>query len=277
MSDSLAVDLRPKLRAPELVVDSASVIALPGTEDAAPPAGSDDALALEFAEKHAEELRYSAGLDWLRFDGQRWLPDTRLRRYDAARAICRAAATTHSHNPKAASRLASAGTVSAVISLSRSDPRLNVDADAWDADLRVLNTPEGIVNLMTGDQRKTTPSDLVTKVTAVAPAAGPASVWCKFLADVFEGDGATIEFMRMMLGYCLTGSTKEHKLFFFWGDGSNGKSTLLDLVEWLMGDYALKLPAQVLMHSRTQQHPTELAQLQGRRLATSSEIEDGMY
>jgi putative DNA primase/helicase len=80
-----------------------------------------------------------------------------------------------------------------------------------------------------------------------------------------------------MLGYCLTGSNREQKLFFFHGKGSNGKSTLLDLVEWLMGDYSLKLPASVLMQTKLSSHPTELAQLQGRRLASSSEIEDGQY
>jgi len=236
---------------------------------------SEDALALQFATRHEADLRYSHGMDWLFFDGTRWTPDSRMHRYDFSRRLCRA--TASGLDRKTAAKLAAASTVNAVVSLARCDQRLVVDAGHWDADLHLLNTPGGIVDLLTGKIRQTRYTDLVTRVTEVAPTPGPTPTWDRFLDQVFLSDEEVIEFIQTLLGYCLTGSTREQKLFFFFGKGSNGKSTLLDLVEWIMGDYSLKLPAQVLMQSKYSAHPTELAQLQGRRLATSSEIEDGQY
>lgn len=236
---------------------------------------TEDALALVFAQLHADEFRYSHGMDWLYFDGGRWVRDHRLRRYAFARLICRAAA--QGAGDKQAARLESASTVNAVLSLARSDSSLNVAADAWDANGDQLNTPGGMVDLRTGEIRRTLANDLVTKITSTAPEAGPALTWQRFLFEVFEGDTEVIAFLQVLLGYYLTGCTREHKVFFCYGKGANGKSTLVDLVLWLLGDYALKLPANVLMQSKHTAHPTELAQLQGRRLAISSEIEDGQY
>ena len=236
---------------------------------------SEDALALDFATRHEIHLRHTAGMDWLHFNGFRWESDTRMHRYDYARQLCRSVAD--GLNEKVACKVTAASTVNAVVSLARCDQRLVVDAHVWDSDTRIINTPGGIVDLLTGKIRATRHTDLVTRMTEVAPDAKPAPNWDMFLDSVFIGDAHTIAFMQTLLGYCLTGSTREQKLFFFFGKGSNGKSTLLDLVEWLLGDYSIKLPASVLMQSRMTSHPTELAQLQGRRLATSSEIEDGQY
>lgn len=236
---------------------------------------SEDSIALGFAARHAADLRYTAGMDWLHFNGMRWEKDKRMHRYDFARVICRSLSTGLPE--KDARRITAAATVNAVVSLARCDQRLVVDADEWDSDFMMINTPGGMVDLLTGEIRPTEPTDHVTRMTEVAPCNQPTPVWDKFLDSVFIGDAEVIEFIQVLLGYCLTGSTREQKLFFFFGKGSNGKSTLLDLVEWILGDYSIKLPASVLMQSRHTSHPTELAQLQGRRLATSSEIEDGQY
>lgn len=236
---------------------------------------SEDALALEFARRHEPHLRYTHGMDWLYFNGANWGPDRSMRRYDYARHLCRSAAA--GHDDKDGRKIAAASTVNAVVSLARSDQRLIVNAETWDSDPGIINTPAGIVELLTGTIKPTSHTDYVTCMTAVPPLNQHAPVWARFLQSVFENDEDVINFIQALLGYCLTGFTREQKLFFFFGKGSNGKSTLLDLVEWLMGDYSLKLPASVLMQSRNSSHPTELAQLQGRRLATSSEIEDGQY
>ena len=98
----------------------------------------------------------------------------------------------------------------------------------------------------------------------------------RFLQDVF-GDADTIDFVQCALGYCITGDRREQMLFFWHGTGANGKSTLLDLVQWLFGSYGLKLPSSALMVTRNERHPTELAQLRGRRLAISSELEEGQF
>ena len=103
---------------------------------ARPPAFSDDALALRFAELHADEMRHVAAWgQWLRFDGARWVPDKTLTAFDLARRICREAAqVAAAAKAGTASAITSAKTVAAVVSLARADRRLAMTEDQWDTD-----------------------------------------------------------------------------------------------------------------------------------------------
>jgi len=241
-----------------------------------PPELSDDALALEFAEQALPSFRWTPGMGWMHDDGTRWRRDDALTRYDLARRICRVAAL--SAKPTDAARLTSAKTVAAALQLAQTDLRLGVPAGAWDNDPLMLNTPNGIVDLRTGSMRPRRPDDYVTAATRVAPDfAAQCSVFERFVFEVFQHDHQMVEFVRRMLGYCLTGSVREQVLFFWYGEGSNGKSTLLDLFHWLMAGYAHKLPANALMAQRHERHPADIAALRGKRVAVSSELDEGSF
>ncbi len=124
-------------------------------EDAAarPPAFSDEALALRFAERHAEDLRFVAAWGkWLAWDGARWRFDDTLNAFDLARHVCREAAAECKTNARKA--IASAKTVAAVVTLARADRRLAATVDQWDADPWLLNTPDAIVDLRSGRIRR---------------------------------------------------------------------------------------------------------------------------
>lgn len=244
--------------------------------DATAPEFSDDSLALHFVELGAAHFRWSPGFGWMTDDGTVWRRDDELARYDLSRRVCRAAAMAAGAESEKR-RLASAKTVNAVLALAQADRRIVVPASAWDADRLMLNTPGGMVNLRTGTIRPRG-ADYVTQATRIAPdMTAVSSLWLRFLDDVFEGDRDLIEFVRRAMGYWLTGDRREQVLFFLHGAGSNGKSTLVDLVLWLMGTYALKLPAYTLMQAKGERHPTEIAQLHGRRAAISSELEEGQF
>lgn len=236
---------------------------------------SEDALALGFAGQHPE-LRWSPGMGWMVDKGDHWSRDDELHRYDAARRLTREAATL-SGDEKQAVRVGSAKVVNAIITLAQSDSRMVTPIAAWDADPMALNTPAGVFDLNTGASRQRTAQELHTRITRVGPASMSTPAWDKFLLDMFCGDRDLIAFMQRLLGYLLTGLTKEQKLFFWYGLGANGKSTLLDFALWVMGSYGLKLPASVLMHTSMERHSTELAQLQGKRLAVSSELDEGQH
>ena len=119
----------------------------PPGSPAAPSEFSDDALALKFADEHYDKLRHVAGWGkWLLWRGSHWQTDDTLRVFDLARTICR---DTSGGAPtqKLAAGVASAKTVAAVVSLSRSDRRLAETVDAWDRDQGRLNVPEGTADL----------------------------------------------------------------------------------------------------------------------------------
>jgi putative DNA primase/helicase len=97
----------------------------------------------------------------------------------------------------------------------------------------------------------------------------------KFMGEITLNDWDLIQFHQVSLGACLSGAVESHWMLFWTGGGRNGKNTLGDLVQDAMGDYARKVPASTLMAKSFDGHPTDIANLQGLRLATSSEINDG--
>jgi putative DNA primase/helicase len=239
-------------------------------------ANTEDAVALFMVRSYVDTYRFSPGLGWLKWEANRWDRDTKLAHFNIARALSRARGK-HAETDSDERRLATAKFVAGVVTLAKSDPRIVHAAEEFDADPLALNTPAGIVDLKTGVLRPHD-HDLVTKVAAVSPDfTASRALWHGFLRDVFDGDVDLIDFMRRLLGYFLTGTTREQIIAFFHGTGANGKSTILDLMLWLLGSYACKLPAEALMAKRGDRHPTEIAQLKGVRLAVSNEIDEGEF
>jgi putative DNA primase/helicase len=118
---------------------------------------------------------------------------------------------------------------------------------------------------------------LITKRTLVAPdAPGTAHPrWSTFLDEATGGDAALTAFLQQMCGYCLTGDVTEEAIFFIWGNGGNGKGVFLRTVTAIIGDYAMAAGMATFMRSKHDAHTTEIARLQGARLVTASETEEG--
>ena len=174
----------------------------------AAPQFSDEALALLFAKRHANDLRYIAAWNrWLRYDGKRWVTENTLAAYDCARRICREAAA-QTNKPKLAAMVASAKTVSAVERLARADRRLAATISQWDHDPWLLNTQTGVVDLRTGRIRTHAPIDYMTQICAVGPE-GSCPTWLTFLDRITNGDAELQSYLQRLAGYCLTGSTRE--------------------------------------------------------------------
>lgn len=243
-----------------------------------PPRFSDDDLANQFVVQADKNLRWSPGLGWMLFNGTIWSRDESLYHYDLARLVCRAAAASVGMDKETeAKRIASAKTRNAVVMLAQADRSMVVPVDEWDAAPLLLNTPAGIVDLRTGQIRERH-LEFVTQAAAVAPDFdSECPRWMRFMDQVFLGDKDMIEFMQRSMGYWLSGSVREQVIHFLYGQGSNGKSVLSDFVKWIVGGYGVKLSATALMQSRGERHPTELAQLRGKRLALSSELGESDY
>jgi putative DNA primase/helicase len=259
---------------------SVNVHKLTGADQATIPgvvALTEDTLALKFAAQFGENYRHVPGWGWMRWDAMRWIRDTALQHFDDARLVARELGDRPANSHAESRRIASAKTVGAIIQLARADRLLVAMPHEFDAEPMALNTPDGIIDLRTAGTRPHR-RDYLTRVTAVSPdfAATPV-MWLRFLGEVFAADTAVISFVRRLLGYFATGEVREQILAFFFGDGRNGKSTLIDLLLWLFGDYAMKAPASLLMMQRGERHPTDIASLAGARLAVSNEIDEGAY
>lgn len=149
-------------------------------------------------------------------------------------------------------------------------------ADQFDANPWMLNCPNATIDLRTGEARENVPMDFCSRQTAVPYV--PSAVcprFDQFLLEVFAGDETLVEFIWRAIGYSLTGSVREQALFFCYGSGSNGKSTLFEILRRLLGDYATVSAPGLLMESKSDRHPTEIADLRGRRLVYCVETGEG--
>ena len=163
-----------------------------------------------------------------------------------------------------------------MVTLAGVDPRIAAGVEQWDADPWLLNTPGGVVDLRTGAMRAHAPEDYMTKITAVAPDTScPTPLWHEFLDKVTNGDRDFRSYLMRTSGYSLTGSTREHALFFLYGPGGNGKTTWLTTISRIMGDYHCTAPVDTFTDTGMERHPTELAMLRGARLVTATEKEEG--
>lgn len=132
-------------------------------------------------------------------------------------------------------------------------------------------------NLKTGEMRAANPLDYMTKIAAVCPAkpGTPHPLWTTFLKKITAGSKELQDYLQRVVGYCLTGEIREHVVFFLYGTGANGKTVFINTILRIMNTYAITIGSEMLMVSRHERHPTEVARLRGIRLAIASEIEIG--
>ncbi|CAM5774917.1 hypothetical protein LMIY3S_04762 [Labrys miyagiensis] len=236
---------------------------------------TEDSVALAFARQHAGQWRYcnDSGA-WFTWTGTHWKKDGTKRAFDLVRAMSREMGDgAKKGDAKAIGRAAFARGVE---SFCQADRAFAVTAEAWDADPWLLGTPGGTVDLRTGNLRPSDPAEGITKLTSAAPAAmDHCPRWKQFLEESTGNDEALIRFLQQWCGYALTGDTSMHALVFIYGDGGNGKSVFLNVVSAILKDYALTAAMDAFTASRSEKHSTDLAMLQGARLVTASETEEG--
>jgi putative DNA primase/helicase len=240
---------------------------------ARPPAFTDEALALRFADLHRNDLRYVAAWGkWMIWDGRKWAADDTLAGFNHARAVCRAAAA-ECNKAKIASNLASAKTVAAVERLAKADRAIAATTTQWDENAWLLNTPAGVIDLRTGDRNAHSPADYLTSITAVSPH-GACPIFHTFLRRITDGDRELQAFLQRVAGYALTGATSAHAMFFLYGTGGNGKGVFINAIAGILNDYHRTSPIETFTANSFAQHPTDLAGLRGARLVTSNETEE---
>jgi len=165
-----------------------------------------------------------------------------------------------------------AETTGQVVLLAR--PRLAIRSTRFDAHPWVINTPEGPVDLRTGDRGRVRRADLHTKQTGVGVAEKGTIPfgWTRFLGEITQGDEELVAWLQRAVGYTLAGVLDEQVTFFLYGPGGNGKSVFLNVLRRVLGDYAATASGSVFVERRSQEHPTSLAVLQGARMVQVPEM-----
>jgi putative DNA primase/helicase len=248
---------------------------------------TDKGNALRFVHYLGEDLRYCADLGrWLFWTGSFWQEDAsetadrrwmmtgvdkiwnelKLSRDETETKVISKWAVTSQMAPR----------LRACVETARRHPRLAVPIHAWDDRPFLLACPNGTINLRTGNFRDPNRHDLLTSCTTVdyCPEAR-APRWESFLDQIFEGNADLIGFVQRAVGYSLTGSTAEEVCFLAYGSGANGKTTMLNALREVLGNYARSADPSLLEDG--EQHPTGLADLRGARLVVAAELEGGKW
>ena len=241
-----------------------------------------------FVREHGKNVRFChAWKRWLVWDGQRWSIDgdghvRRLAKATVRSIYHEAAFTTEKHERTAiakwAQRSERCDRINAMLKLSESEEGVPIAVDEMDSHPWLLNCANGTLDLETYELRRHTRGDLLTKM---APVKYPTEnvkcpLWLNFLDQIFDSDRDLISFVKRILALSLIGNVQEHVLPIFYGIGANGKSVLIETWLRILGqDYSMKGPHELLMLKRTDSHPTERADLHGKRFVAVVESGEG--
>jgi putative DNA primase/helicase len=222
---------------------------------------------------------------WLMWDGQRWQKDSMNRIAHLAKDTIRALYLDAANAPgwesqdlaKHAIRSEAAGRIAAMVQLAQSDPSVVVAPEVLDADLFRLTVFNGTIDLRSGVLQPHRREDLMTKLAPVThdPTAD-CPQWLEMLDRIMAGDAAQIGFLQKALGYALTGDASEQCFFILHGRGANGKSTVIEVIRAVMGDYAMATaPETLLVKATSGGANNDIAMLQGARFVSAVETDQG--
>ncbi len=197
---------------------------------------------------HGENIRYCEAMkSWFIWDGKRWKADDCLEierlAKDTVRRIYNEAGNSDNENQRKAiadhaKRSEANNKIQAMVSLARSESGVIIRPNDLDRDGFLLNCENGTIDLRTGELLPHRKTDNITKIIPVNyDKTAECSRWELFLKEIFKDDKDLITFIKYAVGYSLTGSIKEECIFICYGTGRNGKSKLLDTLEFLFGDY----------------------------------------
>jgi putative DNA primase/helicase len=256
----------------------------------APEQRTELANARRFIDKYGDKLRFCPQWGkWLIWDGRRWAIDDGCQVEALYRGVVEEVWAGVQGSLREVERSEAVSMVSfakatasdrgmqCCLHLARSEPGIPIQPSELDKNEWLLNVENGTLDLRTGELRPHDKRDHITKLAPVLFTKNRTSeTWEKFVAEIMAGDAELIGFLQRLCGYWLTGSVRDHVLPIFCGTGANGKSVFLGTIEAMLGtDYAMHAPPDLLMVKRHESHPTERADLFGKRLVTCIETESG--
>lgn len=235
---------------------------------------------------HGRDLHYvTAWRSWLVWNGKRWQRDEvcelERKAKRTVRAIWREARSEkNKERKKDLSRHAiiSEGNsrINAMIERARAEPGVAVRYQEFDQQPFLFNVKNGTLDLSTGEIHPHDRDHLLTKYTDVEYVEGATSpLWLAFLDKIFGGDQLLIDYLQRAVGYSLTGDTREQCLHLMHGTGSNGKSTFLEVLQALLGDYGVQADFATFVEKKGDGPRNDVARLAGARMVRSSEIGEG--
>ncbi len=255
---------------------------------------SDVGEAKVFVREYGSCIRYCKAMDWLWFDGKRWVGKSDIKVLGLVhefteRQLAEADQMYQEEKNKKSpdkKRLAAIKTYRNFICKERNNrkpnnclnqarPESEIKDEELDKDGYLLNTPSGEFDLRNGKMQGHCPEDFITKITPVTPSNVNADIWYKFLNRLTGGDQELQQYLQMVVGMAAIGKVYYEGLIIAVGEGGNGKSTFFNSIKYVLGDYAGMIDPDIFIRKVNINKSAELATLKGERLALAAELDTG--
>jgi putative DNA primase/helicase len=232
---------------------------------------------------HGASIRFCSALGWLIWDGQRWEkdegPGITRKALETARILFSQAARQPDSDRRAdwvkhSLACEKKAALENAITLAKSIPGISVNIGDFDQGPMLLNVLNGTIDLRTGELHPHRREDLITKLAPVTydPAAA-CPQWLEFQKTISSSDQELIRFKQRALGHSITGKTNEEVLFIAYGSGANGKSTEMNAIGKILGDYAGIAQFDTFAIKKNEGVRDDIADLAGARFISASEGE----
>jgi putative DNA primase/helicase len=233
-----------------------------------------------FARRYKDTVRWcEAWKSWMVFNGKCWEQDKTGRVDRLAKIVVRSIyaetrAIDDQDQQKRILKHATASESSRAIRalLDRAKSELPATTDQFNKQLFLLNCSNGTVDLRTGVLYPHSPQDMLTRCLKTAyHSHAAATLWHQFIKKIFADDESLIGFVHKGMGMSLSGEIREQRWFLCHGDGSNGKSTLLETARAILEEYGLAADIKSFL-VRKNDPGYDKAEFYGKRMITASEI-----
>lgn len=233
--------------------------------------GNAERIAFEYG----HVIKYVSDMGWLIWDGKRWKIDTKKEIERITNKVLRGLYKSEDEMETKWARMCERRNIR-MNSIKDLMPLVPGEREEFDRNKYLFNVANGIVDLKTG---KLQPHDRELSITKIANVdydkKAKCPEWMNFLDQIFQGDKELIEYMQRLIGYSLTGEITEQIMVFLIGGGSNGKSTFINIIKDLMGEYGKQAKSDTFIKKKETGANNDIARLVGARFVSAIESEDG--
>ena len=222
---------------------------------------------------------------WMHWDGSRWLFDEdghmfRLAK-ETARSISQEAANETDESRRRvllqhALKSENKQQLDSMIQVAKTEKGITISQSQLDQNKYLLGVTNGVVNLSTGGLIDSSKESMITKrCGTVFNPNTECPQWLNFVNEITNGNKELADYLKKIVGYSLTGETKEQLFFFLHGHGANGKSVFVNTVQDMLGDYAMQTPVSTIMTRGKGSINNDIARLRGARFVNTTETDEG--
>ena len=219
---------------------------------------------------------------WYIWRSGRWIEDKNGLIHELVKAfikisIKQSVSSTRKNSSKVAMSISTYAKIRNILKLAMTNHKVSVSSSRFDLDPMTINVINGVINLRNGELSRNRKCDLITKQACITfDPSKSCPNWLYFLQQTMSNDNDLINYLQRAVGYSLTGSLEEQALFYAYGTGANGKSTFLNIIRLLLGEYSENTPFDTFLAGRmTGAVRDDLARLRGIRFLTTVEVEPG--